>query len=88
MRFVRVFIAVALVASLFTSASTSTQGAEPYLELVGALHNHSGYSDGWPGTTPADVLRAWQALRPRLHVGGEHSDNLDIPVTANEGVRR
>jgi hypothetical protein len=84
-RFVRVFIAVALIASLFSTASTSTQGAGPYLELVGALHDHSGYSDGWPGTTPADYYARGRAEGLAFMSGAEHSDNLDVPVTASEG---
>ena len=35
--------------------------------LVGSLHEHSGYSDGWPGSRPATYYRVGQAVRARLH---------------------
>ena len=50
-------LAVPLLLALVCLASpVAALAAEksPYLELVGAMHEHSAYSDGWPGTTPDD----------------------------------
>lgn len=54
------------------------------VELVGSLHQHSGYSDGWPGTTPASYFAKAKSYGLDFLGSGEHSDNADLPVTANE----
>lgn len=65
--------------------AAGTTSAPPLVELVGALHEHSGYSDGWPGTTPADYYASAKANGTDFLGSGEHSDNADVPVTASEG---
>ena len=65
-------------------ASTPASGAkpEPLKHYVGALHEHSGYSDGWPGTEPADYFASAKKDFGLDFLGsGEHSDNADVPVT-------
>jgi hypothetical protein len=86
-RSVRVLVAVALLASLTATTRTPIKAASsPYTELVGALHNHSGYSDGWPGTTPTTYFeRARDVEHLDFFGSGEHSDNADVPVTFSEG---
>ena len=38
---------------------TTQQPRAPHeRELIGALHEHSGYSDGWPGSRPADYFES------------------------------
>lgn len=61
--------------------------AEPvdWHHAVGALHNHSGYSDGAPGTTPRDYYRAGRAQGLDFMGGAEHSDNSAIPLTVDDG---
>lgn len=84
MRAVRAALVLVLFATALTASRIPTQGAGPFIELVGALHNHSGYSDGWPGTTPADYYARGSAEGLDFLAGSEHSDNLDLAVTANE----
>lgn len=55
------------------------------VELVGALHEHSGYSDGWPETRPADYYAAGRAAGLDFLAGSEHSDSLAAPLTLSEG---
>ena len=52
--------------------------------LVGTLHEHSGYSDGWPGSRPQTYYESGKLVRPRLQAGSEHSDNADLPIVASE----
>lgn len=53
--------------------------------FVGSLHEHSGFSDGAIGTTPADYFAAGRAQKLDFMAGSEHSDNAMVPVTANTG---
>ncbi len=85
MRAVRAALVVVLFATALTASRTPTRGAGPYLELVGALHNHSGYSDGWPGTTPKTYFDRARAEGIDFLASGEHSDNADVPITFSEG---
>lgn len=54
-----------------------------YQHFVGAMHEHSGYSDGAVGTRPADYFAAGKALGLDFVAGSEHSDNASLPLTAN-----
>lgn len=54
-----------------------------YVELIGSLHEHSGFSDGTVGTTPRDYFAAGKALDLDFVGASEHSDNADLPLTAN-----
>lgn len=58
--------------------------ATPPLELEGALHEHSGYSDGWPGSTPRDYFAAGRREGLDFMGSGEHSDNADVPVVLSD----
>lgn len=51
--------------------------------LTGPLHEHSGYSDGWPGSTPATYYTAAKTAGNDFLMAGEHSDTLDAPIVAN-----
>lgn len=74
----------------------ATSDPHPHLPLaqrVGAVHEHSSYSDGDPGTIPADYYRAATTGHNRAPDGSdtgvkldfmfasEHSDNTQIPIT-------
>lgn len=78
---------LALVAPVSVRAleGAETTSPPPLVELVGALHEHSGYSDGWPGTIPADYYANAKANGVDFLGSSEHSDNADLPVTASEG---
>ncbi len=55
--------------------------ADNRVELVGALHEHSGYSDGWPKSRPADFFAAGKAEGLDFMGSSDHSDNVDLPYT-------
>jgi hypothetical protein len=55
-----------------------------YLALRGPLHEHSGYSDGWPGSTPGTYYDSAARFGNDFLFSGEHSDTLDVPVAASE----
>jgi hypothetical protein len=60
-------------------------GCTPDRHLIGALHEHSGYSDGYPGSRPADYFAAARDPHHLNFLGsGEHSSNADLPMTLNE----
>ena len=63
----------------------ATAAPAGWIELVGALHEHSGYSDGHPGSTPGDYFASAKANGLDFLGSGEHSDNAALPVTANDG---
>ncbi len=68
----------------------------PFALRVGAVHNHSGYSDGDPSTRPADYYAAARDGHNTADVGGdtgvaldfllssEHSENEKLPITTAE----
>lgn len=72
-------LAAALVAPLVPSSAEPT-----YLSLVGALHEHSGYSDGWPGSTPATYYASAKGYGLDFLGAGEHSDSTDLPLVVSE----
>jgi predicted metal-dependent phosphoesterase TrpH len=72
-----VFAAIAAVLSAPAGATTT----QPY---VGSLHEHSGYSDGWPGSTPRTYYGSGKHFGLDFMSGSEHSDNADLPIVASE----
>ena len=55
-----------------------------YQEYVGAMHEHSAYSDGYPGSRPADYYESGESYGLDFMGGSEHSDNLGVPLVFNE----
>jgi hypothetical protein len=74
-------VSAPLLAPAVASPTVSTHG---YLALVGTLHGHSGYSDGYPGSTPATYYASAKAYGNDFMSGSEHSDTLDVPIVAND----
>lgn len=69
------------------TTSTVEASADPlaYEHYIGALHEHSGYSDGWPGSRPADYFAMARDEFGLDFLGsGEHSDSADVPVVVSE----
>jgi hypothetical protein len=66
------------------SCAPDNAAAADYAHLKGALHEHSGYSDGRPGTEPRDYFAAARAQGLDFMGGTEHSDNGDIPPTVTD----
>lgn len=55
---------------------------------LGALHEHSGYSDGYPGTTPDDYYASAKGFGLDFLGSSEHSDNSDLPAVFNENCAK
>jgi len=62
-----------------------TPGEDGRIHLVGALHEHSGYSDGWFDTRPEDYYRSGKGYGLDFMGGGDHSDTLNVPLSVSEG---
>lgn len=74
------FVTVAAALLLAPAASTGQE----LRHIVGALHAHSAYSDGWPGTRPADFYASAARFGLGFMGGSDHSDNLGLPVVLSE----
>ncbi|HXG27871.1 MAG TPA: CehA/McbA family metallohydrolase, partial [Nevskiales bacterium] len=57
---------------------------QDYASYKGALHAHSGYSDGAVGTTPASYFAAAKQRGVDFIGSSEHSDNALVPLTVNQ----
>jgi hypothetical protein len=49
----------------------------------GAIHEHTAYSDGQPGTRPADAFAAVRQRGSSFMVSTEHSDTFHLPIVTN-----
>jgi len=78
----------ALLASLLVAPAVASAAAARLQTLVGALHEHSAYSDGWPGTRPRDYYESGARYRLDFLGGSDHSDNMGIPAVFSEGCYR
>jgi predicted metal-dependent phosphoesterase TrpH len=74
------FAVVAAIAAVLSAPAGATT-TQPY---VGSLHEHSGYSDGWPGSTPRTYYNSGRSFGLDFMSGSEHSDNADLPIVASE----
>src|SRR5262245_2022810 len=54
------------------------------VELIGSLHEHSGYSDGWPGSRPADYYASGKGFGLDFMGGSDHSDTFGLPIVASD----
>jgi hypothetical protein len=82
---------VALAALIGTVVAQGPGRADPsvvpthgFMGLVGSMHEHSGYSDGYPGSTPASYYASAKHFGLDFLASGEHSDNAKIPVVASD----
>ncbi|HET7530518.1 MAG TPA: CehA/McbA family metallohydrolase [Mycobacteriales bacterium] len=55
-----------------------------YRAYVGSLHEHSGYSDGWVGSTPATFFASGKHFGLDFMGGADHSDFLGVPLSTSE----
>src|SRR5688572_10908491 len=91
MKRVAIVSAVALLSSVLGAgelparAETTPQiSAATFQHFIGALHEHSGYSDGFPGSRPADYFASAKGHGLDFLMSGEHSDNSKLPMTLSE----
>ena len=77
---------VRIAAFALLCACCSGAGAQTLQRFVGALHDHTGYSDGAVGTTPMDAyVRARDTGGLSFLAVTEHSEALPVPLTLSEG---
>ncbi len=62
--------------------SPATAGAQTVFE--GAVHEHTAYSDGEPGTRPSDAFAAVRERGSDFMFSTEHSDTFNLPIVTNE----
>lgn len=83
MRALRFLLPLALVALPMLPAEAD----ETLTWRIGAVHEHSGYSDGAIDTIPADYFEAAKTGSNGMDLdfvfSSEHSDNGEIPITTN-----
>src|SRR5215212_7950410 len=75
---------VVLLALAAFTALVADAGAAVVQPYVGSLHEHSGYSDGWPGSTPRTYYASGRNFGLDFMSGSEHSDNADLPIVASD----
>src|SRR3954468_7762221 len=73
-----------MAAACVLVSAPAAHAAKPPLTLVGSLHEHSGYSDGWPGSRPADYYASGKAFGLDFMGGSDHSDTLALPIAARD----
>jgi predicted metal-dependent phosphoesterase TrpH len=83
----RLALTLAVLATVFVPGSPQRAGGTgAFTHLVGGLHTHTGYSDGEPGTTPADAYaRARDVEDLDFMAVTEHSEALPSPTVLSEG---
>lgn len=79
---VRAAALTAVIAAALVLAATA--GGQERRHIVGALHAHSAYSDGWPGTRPADFYASAARFGLGFMGGSDHSDSLALPTPFSE----
>jgi len=92
-RFTRALLVgvLATVASAAGAAAGSAAGVDPYaappglLPLMGALHEHSGYSDGKATTRPADSFASGARAGLDFMGSSEHAETLNYPMSFGSG---
>ncbi len=67
-----------------TAYKNSRYKTQGLTHFIGTTHQHSGYSDGWPGTTPRDYFQSGIDNGFDFVFGADHSDSYLIPMTLNE----
>jgi hypothetical protein len=73
-----------VIAALVLLFALATAAPATAMELVGSMHEHSGYSDGWPGSRPADYYASGKGFGLDFMLGSDHSDTLALPIVASD----
>ena len=63
-------------------AAPASAGAQLH-EFVGPIHEHTAYSDGQPGTRPAQAFAQVRSFGNDFMGLTEHSDTFDLPIVTN-----
>ena len=81
-----------LATSAHASSSTPIPASDPQRfatalglhPFVGAMHEHSGYSDGWVGSTPKDYYASGKSFGLDFMGGSDHSDFFAPPLSTSQ----
>lgn len=77
--------ALLLACALVALGLPALAPADPtYGVFFAGMHNHTGYSDGVPGTIPADAYATARDNGLDIMSVTEHSEGFDVPVTLSE----
>src|SRR5688572_11047112 len=68
----------------FCAIALAACGPSEFEHYRGAIHEHSGYSAGVPGSTPSDYYAAGAAAGLDFLGSAEHSDSEDVPLVFSE----
>lgn len=49
------------------------------------MHEHSAYSDGWPGSRPFDFYESGARHGLNFMAGSDHSESMGLPIVLSEG---
>ena len=80
----RISLALASVTLALVAAPGKLPAATAYGVFFAGMHNHTGYSDGVPGTIPADAYALARTNGLDIMTTTEHSEGFDVPVTLSE----
>jgi hypothetical protein len=69
-------LGTAAVLLFLLAAGTAAAQTHSY---IGSMHEHSAYSDGWPGSRPLDYYLSGRGHGLDFMGGSDHSDNLELP---------
>ncbi len=64
-------------------AARDPDSGAPLHHFIGAVHQHSSFSDGFPGTMPRDYYNAGRTACLDFTMGSEHTENEKAPVTTS-----
>ncbi len=80
----RTALLLAAATLALVAAPARVPASAPNEIFFAAMHNHTGYSDGVPGTIPADAYALARANGLDIMTTTEHSEGFDVPVTLSE----
>lgn len=77
---------------LATGSQAASKGQDPQKlrmslglnEYVGSMHEHSGYSDGWAGSTPETFFASGKKFGLDFMGSSDHSDFLVPPISTSQ----
>jgi hypothetical protein len=80
----RTALSLAVATLALVAIPARLPAASVYDVYFAGMHNHTGYSDGVPGTIPADAYAGARANGLDIMTVTEHSEGFDVPVTLSE----
>jgi hypothetical protein len=73
----------AVAAATFVIALPATASGQALEEFEGAIHEHTAYSDGEPGTRPSDAFAAVRDRGSDFMALTDHSDAFALPIVVS-----